>query len=459
MKTTTRFGLIARNAPSTRFARLACAHFARRFERLALCAACLLTPASLYADTPSPGYSLQVAPNPAGLGQSFAPPPTVTLGNGNIVAFDSLDINLYNQGGSFIQQLGTIGAVGYPSFLRLNPAGTAVVLGESKTHNLWTVPLNASGAVLLTTIMFNFDAVFEPGGDLIVSAGTGNGPPNTNELIRVNAATGAQTSLGFVDGFSGPLAIGPAGDLYYATSLFPLPQSTDVIFWTAAQLQGAQSLSTQNATVFATGFEGGFSLDFDPVSGKLYMGETNFSTSVFQIRQVHIDAGQSPTVAVSRHPVGNLEFIQTGSASFDAYQPPDGVHLKYNSGDVFLGTANQVTVKPSLNLSGPGLNGVGAVTLTLTDGVPGGSAFLLFTPQAFLSPTFQALPLGGFLWHTHFNPNKVRRGSAFHLPTDPNGTTTFTIFNSGNLQGLFAFQFLVGNPSGAFLGASTEAAF
>jgi hypothetical protein len=416
----------------------------------------VLAASPLRADTVLPGFRLDVLPSPA-VGSA-----ALTLPNGDWVLFDGQAITRWTANGTPVANLGSLPAFGFPSFIRLNPQGTAVVIGESSQHGLWTVPLDGSGPVPLTTIEFNFDAVFDLDGTLIVSADTSAGPANTNELVRVHPASGAQTSLGSVDGYSGPVALAANGDLYYATSEFPALASTDVLRWTAAQHHGGTPLSNANATVVATGFEGGFALAFEPDSGELYMAEVNFSLQIFRVLQVDTSPAQSIELVTATHPIAGLHFRELGGlATFDAYQPGTGVVLRYTTGDLFQGVWEHVTVsprQPELVLSGPGVNGVGPVTLTLTHGVPGGTAFLVYCRQSLLSPTVQAWPFHGFLWHTRFDPSRTRRVN-FFLPTDPEGTTELTLFNPGNLKGQWGYQFLVATPAGEFVGASVDVKF
>jgi len=409
------------------------------------------------ADTVLPGFALDVLPSPAAAGSV-----AVRLASGELVTFDGQTIARWTENGVHLANVGSLPAFGFPSFIRVNPQGTAVVIGESSQHGLWTVPLDGSGAVPLTTIKFNYDAVFDLDGTLIVSADTDAGPASSNELLRVNPTSGGQASLGFVDGFSGPVAVAKNGDLYYATSEFPVIASTEVLRWTAAQHHGGPPLSNANAAIVAAGFEGGFSLAFEPDSGELYMAEVNFSLAIYRLLIVNGGPATSKELVTATHPISGLQFRELGGpATFDAYQPSNGTRLHYTTGDFFQGVWEHATVRPrqpSLSLSGPGLGGVGPVTLTLGNGVPNGSAFLVYCKKSLLSPTVLAWPFHGFLWHTRFDPARTRRVN-FFMPTDANGTTQFTIYNPGNLQGQWGYQFLVATPSGQFVGASVDVSF
>jgi hypothetical protein len=47
----------------------------------------------------------------------------------------------------------------------------------------------------------------------------------------------------------------------------------------------------------------------------------------------------------------------------------------------------------------------------------------------------------------------------FLVPTDATGAASLTLWNPGDLQGEFGWQFLVGRPNGALIGASDAEQF
>jgi hypothetical protein len=351
----------------------------------------------------------------------------------------------------------------FASFAICDPSGTFVVVGESTNQKLWTVPISGAGISPLASLAFNYDATFSPNGELFVSAATG-GFGFGNDIFKVAIPGGALTPIAHVNGPSGPLAFDASGNLYYATQGpgFPAPAgSTDVITWSAAQVL-AGGLTNANAANVCTGLDGGASLAIDPSTQKIYIAETSFLLGTNRVRRVGPTRANSPIVAdAGALSIFGMQFIAGPSAAtFDAYQPDTGVRLVYGATDFFSASERSIAApaRPQLTLSGPGLSGPGPVTMTLTGGVPNGSAYLLYCSQAALSPTELPQPFPGFLFHTKFLLSQTRR-LPFYLPSDASGTCVFQIQNPGGLQGLKAYQFLVGGSTGIFVGSSNSAQF
>jgi hypothetical protein len=416
----------------------------------------------LRAQTPAPGFELESLANPAFLSV------TCTLPGGDLVTFDGVTVDRWTASGAFVQSLGSLPGLGFTfaSFATPTPDGTAVLIGESGdggTHTgaLFLAPLDGSGVVHLTDLAFNYDGQFLPSGDLIVSAATGQNGPD-NDLVRVTLSPLATTFVGSIAGPSGPLAVNAGGDLFYATQVFPQPPaSTDVIYWTAAQLASGAFLDAGNATLFSSGYDGGASLAFDPLRDRPYLAEANFGLGVFRIRRVRKNSAHSEVVLESDAWVSNLQFVSPGgSASFDPYQPEDGLQLAFTRTDfsTVSDTHRLHPRRPQLAVSGPGTSGPGLVTLTLTGGVPNGTAFLTLSEQTNLLPGEVRRFLPGFFLHTYFAPGKTRR-TPFYLPADANGDTSFQFYNPGGYAGLYAYQFLVGTSTGKFVGSSETALF
>ncbi len=63
--------------------------------------------------------------------------------------------------------------------------------------------------------------------------------------------------------------------------------------------------------------------------------------------------------------------------------------------------------------------------------------------------------MGNYLLHPGFNLQHVRRLTI--VPTDGNGTGTFSFNNPGGWQGTLVLQALVRDPNGVFVGSSTAA--
>ena len=204
---------------------------------------------------PEPGFALSALPYPGGM-------VTATLGNGDVLSWDGVKVLRSAPSGALLQTLATFAVPVYPSFVAVAPGESYAVIGESSLGDLFRVNLAGGGAALLTNLFFNFDAKFEPGGQLVVSAAT-QGWSTGNNLVRVDPVSGAETPIVHVDGPSGPLAFDPAGNLFYATQspLFPAPPgSTDVLFWSASLLDGTTVRTEDDALTLGFDFDGGSSL-------------------------------------------------------------------------------------------------------------------------------------------------------------------------------------------------------
>ncbi len=411
---------------------------------------CFALPA--LADDPLPGWQLSSEANPAPFSA------TCTLPGGDIVTFDGLAVDRWTSGGAFLSNLVTLPSFTFASFIVASPDGSAVVFGESSNHDILRVNVDGSGFTTLANLVFNYDAEFLPGGGVVVSAATG-GFGAGNDLFVISGAPPVAVQIGHVAGPSGPLAVSPAGDLYYATQVdtFPPPTgSTDVVRWTAAQV-AAGGLTDANATLIGADFDGGSSMAVDPVSGKVYLGETNFGLGEYRVVQVKATKASSPIVVDDgANFISNLEPIAAGGlGSFEAFQPEDGRNLKYNAG------GDQFTIRPLqpvLTATGPGTTGPGPITFTVTGGPLGGTFFASACPQAFLLPAPVAIQMPTFLWVTSFDLAPTRRASSFvHL--NGQGSGTLMLNNPGTLQGMFAWQFLVGDDLGTFSGSTTTEIF
>jgi hypothetical protein len=75
-----------------------------------------------------------------------------------------------------------------------------------------------------------------------------------------------------------------------------------------------------------------------------------------------------------------------------------------------------------------------------------------------MSPSEETYNHPGYLFHTHLAPATAKR-VPFLLPTDASGHGSFTLYNPGGLEGLFGYQFLVGDGNGTMLGSSNDATF
>lgn len=429
-----------------------------------LVSALLLSTAPMFSargDTTLPGFTLASSVNPA--------PSSVacSLPDGGYVTFDGQLVQRWNGDGTLDTTLASFASFVFPSFIRLTPDEDAVVIGDSggfspnPAGDLRIVWLDGSGSGLVAALAYNFDGEFLPDGSLLVSAAP-NGFGVGTDLYRVNISSGALQFLGHLDGPSGPVAVARNGDIFYGTqqdsSLPTAPQS--ILRWSAGLVASGTQLSASNAVVYATGFAGTSALEFEPGRERLFLSENNFTTGSYRILRIRAGGGSSQQLLVADNWISTLRFERQGDGTFDAYQPDDGLSIAYTTTDFFSfdDLVRFSPARPELALSGTGLVGPGPVVFSLSGGVPNGSALLTYCPQSAMLPQEASYALPVFLLRTPFAlPATVRM--PFLVPTDATGAASLTLWNPGDLQGEFGWQFLVGRPNGALIGASDAEQF
>ena len=409
------------------------------------------SPLPVFLDTTSPGFAAAGA-RTLHYGDAYA-----TLADGNRVTFDGTLIELVQDDGTLLQVLGTLPGTlqRYPSFVVPDPTGTYAVVGESTRGKLYRVDLSGGGVVALARLEFNFDAVFEDAGHVLISAAP-CGFACGNEIYRMDTASGLLTLVASVSGPSGPVAISAAGDLYYGLIPDNFGAPGSILRWTSAQLASHTVLSEGAATVFVASLDPASSMEFDPVYGHLFVASPVFGATSHVLE--YDAAGQLVgSVAQSPEYLANVELLRTsGIGSFQAFQPA-GVELKYLATDFGAQTAEVRTVhtkRPRGFTSGPGLTGPGAVTFTVRGAHPNASFRVLAGHSALYNPQESTYDTGTYLFHTGIPPSDIRRLSI--LTTDANGEGSFTFQNTG-LQGTLVLQALIRDPNGDFVGSSTEA--
>ncbi len=423
-----------------------------------------LAPVVSPQDQSASGFALAPLPYP---GATFFAASATTSG-GELVVCDGWTVTLYLSDGTPQRVLTHLVDPQAPplfsSFVRLDPSEQFAIVGESTFGDLLLAPLSATtGPNPIVNLPFNYDAVFEDGEHVLVSAAT-CGFACGNEIWRVDLATGAATLVALLPGASGPLALDPAGNLYYGTvpaQFPPPPKPSRVVRFDAAELHGPDVLTVHDAQLIGTGFAGAARMAFDPVHGELFLMENNFATGENSIRAVLGSEADSPALLTGRpfFSLGNLEFVPgDGRAAFLPYQPPTGGLLRYTTTD-FFSTVERfelVARRPALALEGPGTSGPGPFDLTLAGGPPGGSALILFSPAAlvhepetlvrrFAVPLFFGVDLGTL---------GTLPGA---LPLDEDGALARTFQNPGGFEGQFAVQLLLLDGDARIAGTSSVA--
>ncbi|MEO0650455.1 MAG: hypothetical protein AAFZ65_07240 [Planctomycetota bacterium] len=424
----------------------------QRVPCAAAAAALLLSPTPLLAQQVADGWRTDLLIDPAGS--------QIELSDGSFVTFDGQFVARVDATGVNATTLFDFGAFVFGGALVAAPDESFVVVGESSNGELYRVALDGSGGTFLADLDFNFDAAFAPDGALYVSAAVG-GFGAGNDLLRVDVATGATTTVAQVAGPSGPIDFDSNGSLFYATQsgAFPAPAgSTDVLAWSDAQLNGGLLLSEADATLVEAGFDGGGSLVIDRVTDAIYLAENNFGSGLNQIRRV--GAGSPVLFAGEPFEFLTLEGYVAGSGPqvFAPFQPEGAGRLTIGRSD--FATINQrlalTPQRPTLTSDGPGATGPGAVYLNIAGAAPLEGCLLYFAPGGTteslvvpnLVPLFVEIDLGPA---TPF---------PFALATGADGGASVSLFNPGgaslSMQGL-----LIGFEGGMMtaLGTTTAVSF
>jgi hypothetical protein len=402
-------------------------------------------------DTNAPGFQPGGA-QPVGVFDACA-----TLPGGDRVVFDGQVMRLVAPDGTTIRVLGQTSGPVYPSFVLPDPTSTFALIGESSRGRIYRADLGGAGAPVIAHVDYNFDAVFEDAGHVLLSAAVcsfGCG----NDILRLDLATGTTTVVASVIGPSGPLALDANGDLFYGSipNAFP-PPPTSILHWTHAQVASGVVLDESVATTFVSGIVPPSSLRFDPVYGHLFVAEPTFG-GTSEVREYDKNGAQVSSVAQSADYLSGIELVRTqGPGSCQAFQP-DGVELVYRGTDYNAGTSELralATRRPTSSMTGPGLSGPGAVTFHVRNAFPNASMLVLVGLRSTYDPNEHTYDTGTYLLHTGLDLAHTRR--LVIVPTDASGTGTFTFQNPGNLQGTRVFQALVRDTSGAYVGSSTAA--
>lgn len=225
-----------------------------------------------------------------------------------------------------------------------------VLLGESSTHGLHVVTLTttSSNQPPLANVPFNYDAAVLSPGRVVVSAKTGGFSAPDNDLLVVDVANGNVQTLARIPGASGPIAVAPDGDLYYATGsmLYPTPPGTSSVVRfprpiVDQALATNQVLGSQHAQVVFAGLDAAADLAFDDDGDLLFtdwwnnaLGELHDATGPAPWRTTLVDYAGGPL-----GPSGVQFLAAAGPAVFEPFQPTGGTLLVH---ETTWGTTSQV---------------------------------------------------------------------------------------------------------------------
>lgn len=410
---------------------------------------------SLSAQQSPEGYSAQMSPLPAGAGQVL----TTALGK---VYFNGSDLMLDD--GLSAQSLLTFASSTFGSFTA--PIGsTRVLFGESSNGGLWSVPLDGSGAQLITNLTFNYDAVLLDDDRALVSAKLGGFAAANNDVVFVDLLTGGTQTVAQFPGASGPLAIDDAGDIYYATASnqYPAPPgSVDVLRIARASvdaaIQNSQVLGVADATLVVSGLDAVGDMVFDDDGDLFYVdwfngaiGEINGAdtaqAAVGPAIADYAGAGVSP---------GALQFLPASSPVPQVFEPfqPAGGTLRIYETDYFSAWQQRIlrAARPALTTSIASPIPAGAFSLDVSSGPASGLAIVLLATTSATGPLTLTVP--GFEAPLLVDAALATAPMFIGISLDPTGAGSLTLNNPGfaPLLGATA-QAIVASTSG-FLGTT-----
>jgi len=418
----------------------------------ALGAALLLSPGLQAQVLVEPGFELeQVLPGPDAA--------YVTLSSGDLFTFDGQDFSLVTSGGQLILALGSLPASVFTGGIAVDPTETFGVVGESSNGDIFRVDLGGGGVTTIGNAFFNYDIAFDIDPDFVFISAALAGFGSGNDLVRLNAWTGASSQVAHVGGASGPLAVDAAGDLIYATQSDAWPPpfgTTRILRFDRQDILSGNTLAESDAAVLTDTLNGATSLAIEPVFGHIFLCENNGQAPNNRLLQIDPDSGEViDVVAEAPTWISNLELAYgAGSGHFRAHQPANA-RLLLNDTDFGLQTSDRVTIsprRPTSTITGP-VGGAGAFTLTVEGAEPNAAVLVYFGLQSETRATTYDLPNFDFRWHTALALGDFRR-LPLMTPTDASGTATFQYFDPGTLGGLYTFQAMILEPSAKVIGSA-----
>ncbi|MDZ4771587.1 MAG: hypothetical protein SGI72_00495 [Planctomycetota bacterium] len=424
---------------------------------IAALALAAFAPSLAFADTIGAGYAHD-ASRQLSAGTTFAA--YDTLSNGNRLVYNGDTAWIESDAGIILQVLSAVAPQGtFPSFIEADPTETFAVLGESTSGGVFRINLASGTLTPLATINFNFDIAYESSTSVLISAAASPSFASTN-VERLDLVTGMHTIIVAVSGPSGPIALSPAGDLYYATQTlaFPTPPGfVSVIRWTNGQLaNGPFPLTQARSSLFAANFDGAGSMTFDPAFGNLFVSVGLYSgnSTIVEIDRTGARVG---VVATSPDTMGKVEIVDVpGDGDCAAFQPA-GRALKYRRTDFFSTNISRIeTVSPRRPQLTSVQNPNNTMTCTLSGGHPNAFGYVLSGNVSQYTSPESSFDLVKQLFWTGMPLNGIRR-AGITFATDANGEGSFTFSNPPSSHGLFVIQALVTDPNGVYRGASTAA--
>lgn len=348
---------------------------------------------------------------PEGLGSSAVAVATTIshahVTSAGLVTFDGTTLAL-EATGLPPQTLLTLASPFFGSFV-LQTSATHVLLGYTgfapfgANDAIWHVPLQGPPpAQPLATVPFNYDAVMLTTTTVLLSARTGGFGAADNELLVLDLTTGATQLVASITGASGPVAIAPNGDVFYATGFAgwpPVAGTVQVLRFPRPQFDQAilagTVLGLPDALVVMAGLDAASDMVFDDDGDLLFTDWFNLRVS--EVSNVDGVPFLVPTIvdyAGASVSAGTLQF-EAGNAHgvFEPFQPAHGSLLVHESDFVATSRVRRVRAAPAtLSATGGTTIGAGPFDFVTSGGPSNGIGVLAFTFGAALGHSPVTIP-------------------------------------------------------------------
>ncbi|MEM9380286.1 MAG: hypothetical protein AAGB93_10095 [Planctomycetota bacterium] len=423
-----------------------------RFTRLAALlvssslALAALAPAQV---APSEGFDIGGALDLSPFCGTF--PSFYVFDDSSALVFDGSQIVLISGDGTVLRDYGTAPTSVFSSFLAVDEASGTAFIGESSFGTIRALDLASGQLSDVTTIGFNFDLAFDvvPGLAYVSASPNGFG---ANEIYRVDLLSGTTTLVAEIGGFSGPVEVDEAGNLFAGAlpGTFPIPAgSVDIVRFKAEDLNSGLVLTLNDSSLYSGGFNGLSSTAYDAANGGVVAIETNAGAGGTGSIAWRLDPAGARIEQVATAPgfAGGAQLLDPeGGTVFAGFQPP-AASFRMEFSDCFgAGTSsvfNVVPERPRASFLGPGAGVAGPGSVELEGGIPNGFASLWVAR----SGAYEIIPviedIGG-LYPVALRADSFDFGRRFApLPVSSSGTVGFPFSQTPSIEGAILFQWIV----------------
>jgi len=329
----------------------------------------------------------------------------------------------------------------YGSFLVQAGPGHVLFGHTGSLDAIWYLPLQGSPPTQpLAFVTLNYDAVLLTPTSALVSARTGGWGAADNDLLVLDLLTGNTQLVVRVPGASGPLAIAPNGDVYYATGYAGIPMppgTTTVLRFRRLQLdlalQTPRVLGLAHAETVVSGLDSAGDLAFDDDGDLLFVDWFNS-----RIGEISDAVGSSPWLAAPLADYAlaavfptTVQFVPgNGGGVFEPFQPANGSLLVHETDYTAISRARRLRAAPA-DLSATGGSPIpsGPFVLTTVNGPNLGLGIVAFAFDA--TPGTFTLQIPGFEQPLAWSHALVATPMLATIAFDASGAAALALVNPG----------------------------